>query len=46
MHLDRHAITYRSLIRRRNWSELPLLTHGSGRATVVVVRPEEVVAKK
>jgi hypothetical protein len=31
MHLERHAITYRSLINRKNWCELLLLPHGSGR---------------
>jgi len=31
MHLERHGITYRSLIRRKNWCELLLLPHGSGR---------------
>ena len=31
MHLDRHAITYRSLIGRKNWRELLLLPHGLGR---------------
>ena len=31
MHLDRHAIAYRSLISRKNWCELLLLPHGSGR---------------
>jgi hypothetical protein len=33
MHLDRHAITYRSLIHRKNWCELLLLPQGSGRLT-------------
>lgn len=33
MHLDRHAITYRSLIRRKNWCELMVLPQGSGRLT-------------
>ena len=33
MHLDRHAIAYRSLIRRKNWCELLLLPQGSGRLT-------------
>lgn len=31
LHLDRHAITYRSLIGRKDWCELLLLPHGSGR---------------
>jgi hypothetical protein len=31
VHLDRHAITYRSLISRENWCELLLLPHGLGR---------------
>ena len=33
MHLERHAIAYRSLIRRKDWSELLLLPQGSGRLT-------------
>jgi len=33
MHLERHAITYRSLIDRENWCELLLLPRGSGRLT-------------
>jgi hypothetical protein len=31
LHLDRHAITYRSLLRRKDWCELLLLPQGSGR---------------
>jgi hypothetical protein len=31
LHLDRHAIAYRSLITRRDWCELLVLPHGSGR---------------
>ena len=31
VHLDRHAVTYRSLVRRKNWCELLLLPHGLGR---------------
>ncbi len=31
LHLDRHAITYPSLINRENWCELLLLPHGLGR---------------
>jgi hypothetical protein len=31
LHLDRHAITYRSLISRTNWCELLLLPQGLGR---------------
>jgi hypothetical protein len=31
LHLDRHAITYRSLIGRKDWCESLLLPHGSGR---------------
>jgi hypothetical protein len=31
LHLDRHAITYRSLIGRKDWCDLLLLPQGSGR---------------
>lgn len=33
MHLERHAITYRSLIGRKDWRDLLSLPHGSGRLT-------------
>jgi hypothetical protein len=33
LHLERHAVTYRSLLGRRNWSELLVLPYGSGRLT-------------
>lgn len=33
MHLERHAVTYRSLISRTDWCELLLLPYGSGRLT-------------
>jgi hypothetical protein len=31
VHLERHAVTYRSLVSRKNWWELLLLPHGDGR---------------